>query len=177
MKKQILLIALLIAIAYSCTEDKTYITEETYYINEADLKASQMEQIGSLFESIARQPEAAEELINATETMLYLNISELLPISDTLVAKRGEARGKAFSAMFEAIARQPEAKTILNEVAVQFLGKYDESIINEEMLDFQKAYASPGIITGIARNPMTYNEMDTICQDFFNCNLDELIIE
>ena len=55
MKKHLFILIALFA--FSCTDDYTYITEEYNIETEADIKAYKMEQIGPLFESIARQPE------------------------------------------------------------------------------------------------------------------------
>jgi hypothetical protein len=167
---------ILIAITmFSCTDDYTYITEEQNTELEADIKAYQMRAIGPLFESIARQPEMSEGLINSAEAMLYENITDILPISDTLEIERGMARGYSFASMFDAIARQPEAIDIFEDVATQFLGKYDATIISDKMLEFQKTIASVSLMEALARQPEAYNDMDTVCQDFFNCNLDEII--
>lgn len=175
MKKLLLLFAFALFIFNSCTDESTYYNEELYFLNEPDIKANQMQQVGNLFENIARQPEMADELINATEAVLYSNITDILPISDTLVKQRGQARGYAFSALFEAIARQPEARYILDDAAAQFLGEYDSSIISDEMNEFQKAFASSGLVSGMARQPEMYSYMDTICGKYFNCNFENMI--
>lgn len=175
MKKFLLLLMFVPFIFNSCTDESTYYNEELYFLNEPDIKANQMQQVGNLFENIARQPEMADELINATEAVLYSNITDILPISDTLVKQRGEARGIAFSALFQAIARQPEARYILDDAAAQFLGEYDSSIISNEMNEFQKTFASTGLIEGIARQPEMYSYMDTICGKYFNCDFEDLV--
>lgn len=167
------LIILLSIFLFSCTDDYTYITEELE--EPVDLKALKMEMVGPVFESIARQPEMAQGFINAAEAMLYKDISEILPISDSFVVERGIARGKAFSTMFESIGRQPEAIEYFEIAATKFLGKYDAEIISDEMLEYQKIYSITSLVEALARQPEAYNDMDTVCQDFFNCNLGELL--
>lgn len=149
MKNKILLIVIVLtSILFSCTKEEN----EFIMIEEMDLKAYKMGQIASLFESIARQPEAADVLIRATE-MLYTDYTELLPISDKAIEQRGEARGNAFSELFDAIARQPEAFNILDFAAMKFLGEYNSSYISDELLDVTKAYAMRGLNQSLARQP------------------------
>ena len=120
--------------------------------SEVDLKALQMEQIASLFDAIARQPEAADFLIGATET-LYEDYTLLLPLSDKAILQRGQARGIAFSGLFEAIGRQPEAFPKLDSAAAKFLGVYDAAEISDELLDFTRAYSVSALNESIARQP------------------------
>lgn len=144
MKKQILFIPIVLLLTLvSCEKDE---------VDEYDIKASKMEQIGSLFYSIARQPEAADVLIKSAE-MLYYDYKELLPISDMAITQRGKARGASFSMLFEAIAMQPEAHDVLDSAAEKFLGKYDPSYINDELLDVTKTFSASVLIESIARQP------------------------
>lgn len=176
MKKVLLIFTVLLTSLLSCTEEgDTYLTEEIFILNEPDIKAYKLEQVAPLFDGIARQPEMAEGLINAAEVMLYDNFTDLLPISDTLVAERGSARGFAFSSMFDAMARQPESIPIIDSVATKFLGVHDDSYINDEMLAYTKVFASRGLLDGLARQPENYDKLDPICLKYFNCNLEELL--
>lgn len=135
--------------------------------NKFDIKALQMEQIGSLFESIARQPEAANKLINSTE-LLYTDYTELLPISDKSIYQRGKGRGLAFGKLFESIARQPEAYTDLELAAEKFLGEYNASYISNELLDITKAYAMSSLNESIARQPEARPSFNSICKKYLN---------
>lgn len=175
MKKIILFLVFVPFVFNSCTDESIYYNEELYIVNEPDIKAEKMQQVGYLFESIARQPEMAEELVKATEGVLYSNITDLLPISDTLEKQRGMARGSAFSLLFESIARQPEARYMLDDAAARFLGEYDSAMISDELNEFQKTFASTGLIEGIARQPEMQAYMDTICVKYFNCDFEELV--
>ena len=120
--------------------------------SEVDIKALKMAQIYSLFEAIARQPEAADVLINATR-VVYHDYTELLPLSDEAVPQRGEARGTAFSGLFEAIARQPEAFNKLDSAATIFLGEYSSSYISDELLEYSKVFSVTALNESIARQP------------------------
>lgn len=146
MKKQILFIPIVLLLTLvSCENDE---------IDEFDIKASKMEQIGSLFYSIARQPEAADLLIKSAE-MLYSDYTELLPISDMAITQRGMARGESFSMLFEAITMQPEAFNILDSAAEKFLGRYNSSYISDELLDVTKTYSISILLESLARQPET----------------------
>ena len=132
-----------------------------------DIKAFKMEQAGSVFESIARQPEAAEVLISAT-ALLYNDYTELLPISDEAVMERGRARGIAFSTMFESIGRQPEAYDMLDSAAARFLGAYDPSFISDEMLEVTKAYSVAALNESIGRQPAADSLFNLATQKYLN---------
>lgn len=155
----------------SCDNEKTVI------LNESDIKASKMEQIGELFENVARQPKVSDDLIKTAEIMLYKNYPELLPISDKSVSLRGKARGYAYGKMFEGLARQPKAAPLLDTIAEQFLSKYDSEIISDELLEYTIIYASPFIIQGMARQPEIIGEYSNFCKKYLNCSLDDLIEE
>lgn len=146
MKKQILLIPVLLLITlFSCKE-------EDFNDDEFDQKASKIEQIGSLFDAIARQPESADELIKLTEN-LYKDYTELLPLSDKAIILRGKARGYAFSELFNSIARQPDAFNKLDSAATKFLGIYNSNEISDELLDVTITYTFAALNENIARQP------------------------
>lgn len=174
MKKQFLLTSILfLLILSSCKKDEnTYVTnQETYNIKEDfDIKASKMEQIGGLFESIARQPEAAKILISSAE-LVYKDYTELLPISDTAIEQRGKARGVAFSALLASIARQPEVFNELDSAAAKFLGKYDTSYISNELLDISRTYTVKALNESIARQPEADSLFNIICKKYLNFEL------
>lgn len=76
----------------------------------SDYKANQMYSTLSLYESIARQPEMAKELMQATAKLAqYDTITAIAPLDKEAEVERGTARGKCLAACFSAIARQPEA--------------------------------------------------------------------
>jgi len=163
MKKQIFLVSVILLTVLSCKkEENNYIVNDTF-----DVKAYKMEQIGSLFESIARQPEAADLLINSTE-MLYSDYTELLPLSDKAIELRGEARGIAFSMLFSSIARQPEAFDVLDSAATKFLGTYDPSYISDELADITKIYAMTGLNEAIARQPEADSLFNIVSKKYLN---------
>lgn len=132
-----------------------------------DIKACKMEQMVSLFASMARQPEASELLIKATE-MLYQDISVLYPISDKAIVERGKARGLAFGSLFESIARQPEAFNKLDSAATKFLGIYDPGYISDELLEITKAYSATAMNEAIARQPEADSLFNLVCTKYFN---------
>lgn len=153
MKKQILLIPIVLFLAIlSCKKEE--VKEVKGNTNEEfDLKASKMEQVGSLFEAIARQPEIADALIKSTETLLYTDYTELLPLSDKAIVQRGKARGAAFGKLFYSIAQQPESYNKMDSAAMKFLGKYDISYISDELLEITKTYAIALLNESLARQP------------------------
>lgn len=164
MKKiKLLLPVFLILMAFSCS--KTEYVENPD--EEFDLKASKIEQIGSLFEAIARQPEAYEVLVNSTK-LIYSNYTELLPLSDKAIVQRGKARGAAFGSLFAAIARQPEAYQVLDDAATVFLGPYKADEISDELLEITKAYCIASLYESIARQPEAFPSFNAICKKFLN---------
>jgi hypothetical protein len=116
-----------------------------------------MEQVGPIFESIARIPEAFDMQIKVTSE-LYPNISELLPISDKAIIQRGKARGHSFGLLFYAVSRNPMAIDKLDSAAARFLGAYNKEMVNEELEEITKRYAIPWLNKALARNP----EMDSL---------------
>jgi hypothetical protein len=137
-------------------------------VNESDIKAEKTQQVGYLSKSIAQK----KELVKTTESVIYANITDLLPIADTLVKQRGTARGSAFILLFESIARQREAHYILDDAASHFLGEYD---ISQELTEFPKTFACPGLIEGIARQPEMQAYMAPLCVKYFHCDYAYLV--
>jgi F0F1-type ATP synthase membrane subunit c/vacuolar-type H+-ATPase subunit K len=164
MKNKALLISILfLLIMSSCTKKEfVYDEDETF-----DLKASKMEQIGSLFDAIARQPEAADQLVKATEG-LYTDISELLPISDKAIVQRGKARGYAFGMLLSSIARQPEAFDDMDAAARKFLGVYNSDDISDELAEITKTYATAALNQSIARQPEADSLFNVVCKRYMN---------
>ncbi|HNX65283.1 MAG TPA: hypothetical protein PKH02_00295 [Bacteroidales bacterium] len=164
MKSHIFLFSiLLVFLVTSCTKKEfVYDEDETF-----DLKASKMEQVGSLFESIARQPEAADQLVKATEG-IYTDISELLPISDRAIVQRGKARGYSFGLLLTSIARQPEAFEDLDAAAKKFLGEYNSDYISDELAEITKTYATAALNESIARQPEADSLFNVVCKRYMN---------
>jgi len=162
MKKQILLIPIVLLFTLvSCENDE---------VDEFDIKASKMEQIGSLFNSIARQPEAADVLIKSAE-MLYSDYTELLPISDMAIEQRGKARGASFSMLFEAIAMQPEVFNILDSAAGKFLGRYNSSYISDELLDVTKTFSTSMLLESLSRQPEADSLLNLVSIKYLNFDI------
>jgi F0F1-type ATP synthase membrane subunit c/vacuolar-type H+-ATPase subunit K len=136
----------------------------------SDIKAIKMQAVGYLFESIARQPEQFTRLIKAT-TMLYSDYTELLPLNDKWVAERGKARGIALGNMFDAMARQPEMIQVMDSVAEKFLGRYNSSYINAEILDYSRIYASSYILEALARQPEISLAIDTLSLKYLDSGI------
>jgi hypothetical protein len=161
MKKQILILPIVLLLAlFSCTEKER--DEEEF-----DLKAAKMEQIGGLFDAIARQPEMADFMIKTSENN-YNNFAELLPISDKAIIQRGKARGAAFSQLFLSISRQPEAFSKLDFAATKFLGQYNSVDISDELLDITIAYSITGLNEALARQPEADSLFNLACKKYLN---------
>lgn len=135
-----------------------------------DIKAFKISQVWMLFESIARQPEASESLIKATE-ILYTDYHQLLPLSDKAVADRGRARGMAVGGLFTAIARQPEAVDILDAAAEQFLGAYDPAIFSVEMMEYARITAATALMESITRLPEAIANINYFSSKYLNYTL------
>lgn len=136
----------------------------------SDIKAIKMAQIASLFESIARQPEASDVLISSTE-ILYSDYTELLPISDKNINERGESRGYSFGLMFEAVVRQPDAFQSIDEAAEKFLGEYNADYISDNLLDVTRAYSLPFINSSIARNPEADSLLNIMSEKYLDFDI------
>lgn len=127
-----------------------------------DINALKMSQVGSLFESIARQPEASNTLIQATE-MLFYDYTELLPFSDSTI----EQRGYALASLFESIARQPEAYGILDSAATKFLGEFNPSYMSNDFVEGKaRGIALNNMFVSIARQPQEYGKIDSLATKF-----------
>lgn len=163
MKNQVLLLSILLLVFMSSCTKKEYFDEDEAF----DLKASKMEQTGSLFDAIARQPEASDQLIRATEG-IYSDISELLPISDKAIVQRGKARGYAFGMLLTSISRQPEAFDQLDAAARKFLGVYDPQIISDELAEITRTYAAASLYESLARQPEADSLFNVVCKRYMN---------
>ena len=148
----------------------TACTENTYETDVIDIKASKINQIGTLFDNIARQPEMANELM-ATAAFIYTDYTALLPLSDKAVDQRGTARGNAIGKLLVSISRQPEAFEILDKAAERFLGKYDAVFISDELLEYSKVAAQSGLIDALARQPEAKNSLNAICVKYLNYSI------
>jgi F0F1-type ATP synthase membrane subunit c/vacuolar-type H+-ATPase subunit K len=167
MKKQVLLITIMLLSALlSCKKEEN----DDNLDDSFDIKASKMEQIGGLFEAIARQPEMADELINATE-LIYTDYSELLPLSDQAIIQRGKARGYAFGMLFYSVAMQPEIFNKLDFAATKFLGKYNSDDISDELLDITRTYAVNGLNESLARQPEADSLFNVISKRYLNFDI------
>ena len=165
MKKQTLIIVFVSLLTlFSCTDD--LICE----CNEIDIKASKMEQIGPLFESIARNPDSYNSLIKVTEE-LYSDYTELLPLTDRAVLQRGKARGQSFGLLFYAISRNPSVFDKFDSVAAKFLGEYDSSYINAEMEEITKTFAIDGLNEALARNPEADSIYNIVTKKYLNFDI------
>ncbi len=151
---------------FSCTKNEAIENTDDAF----DLKASKMEQIGGLFDAIARQPEAADMLIEASK-LVYTNYTELLPLSDRAIVQRGKARGIAFSMLFDAIARQPEAYNKLDSAATIFLGEYDPAEISNRLLEITKAYSVNALNESIARQPEAFGSFNLVCKKYLDFDI------
>jgi len=164
MKNRVLLLSIiLLSFMTSCTKKEFIYDEDTTF----DLKAEKMGQIGSLFEGIARQPEVADQLVHATES-LYTDYTELLPISDQAIVQRGIARGHSFGMLLLSIAVQPEAFDDMDAAAAKFLGVYDPDYISDELAEITKTYAVTYLNESIARQPEADSLFNLICKKYMN---------
>jgi len=132
------------------------------YNNNVDVNALKMSQLSSLFDAIARQPEAASDLINATE-MLYYDYTELLPFSDKTIEQRGIALGS----LFDAIARQPEAFDKLESAAIKFLGEFTPSNMSTDFVEGKaRGLAFHSSFDALARQPEAFGKIESAATKF-----------
>lgn len=123
--------------------------------------------IVELFESMARQPEASEELdVAATKFIGAFKVSQLT--NDPNID--GTSRGIALSGLFVSIARQPEAFDRLESAATKFLGDYDSAIFNDDVIEVAKAFAISGLNESLARQPEAADLYNLITVKFLDFN-------
>ncbi len=152
----------------SCEYDDMVIAE--YY------KIDKITSIQTLFDNIARQPEAADDLINAAERIAgYSDISELTPVGIYISRDFGYARGACIAACAQAVARQPEIFDVLLDAAVKFLGAYNSPGITAQINSYSKVKALPGILEGIARQPEILNQYKELCNTLLGVDLTDEI--
>lgn len=140
----------------------SYLIEMINDSDTADINALKMAQLASLFESISRQPEAYNILINATE-MLYFDYTELLPFSDKTI----EQRGLALGSLFDGIARQPGAYSKFDSAATKFLGEFNPSYMSDDFIEGKtRGLAFSNLFDGIARQPEAHGKFDSTATKF-----------
>ena len=169
MKKCIssLLLLLVIFLFISCEDGSLSLPEEDY-------KALQISQLVSMFEAIARQPESADNIISATQSLLYNSYEDILPLNDQAVYQRGIAVGTALGAMFAAVARQPEAVGTLDGAAELLIGPYSAGHLTGDLLIYARAAAATALNDSIARQPAIFATFNELCIKYLNATLTEV---
>ncbi|MBN2652791.1 MAG: hypothetical protein JXR63_10450 [Spirochaetales bacterium] len=127
------------------------------------------------FESIARQPEAATQIIKTSESLLYKSYNDLLPLYDEEIEDSeyviGAAFGLSFGHFIEAYARQPEAKVTLDSVAEQFLGPFSAGHLSPKLIESAKIEAAPYIFQAIARQPEIFEGINEFCLKYLGVDI------
>jgi len=138
-------------------------------------KVDQIASVRTLFESIARQPEAAEQLITTAERVAgYSDIAELAPISPAIMREFGYARGECIGACAEALGRQPEMAQTLIELGVQFLGEAGSEEIPDSANAYSKVRALPLLLESIARQPEAFDLLNELSITLLGIDLEEV---
>ncbi len=137
-------------------------------------KVDRIASVQMLFESISRNPEAADNLIRTAENIAgYSKISDLAPIGECISREFGYARGDCIAACAEAIVRQPEFSETLIEVAEKFLGTSEDPEITSDINDYSRVRALPGILESIARQPEELNKINQMSLALLGVDLTE----
>ncbi|MFA5769674.1 MAG: hypothetical protein WC871_09070 [Bacteroidales bacterium] len=145
------------------------IEPEEYY------KVDQIASVEMLFESIARQPEAADQLIATAERLAgYSDIAELAPISPAISREFGYARGECIGACADALARQPEMAETLIQVAVKFLGEAGSEEISDTVNAYSKVKALQLLLESIARQPELFDLFNQLSITLLGVDLDDV---
>lgn len=138
-------------------------------------KVDQIASVRTLFESIARQPEAAEQLITTAERVAgYSDIAELAPISPAIMREFGYARGECIGACAEALGRQPEMAQTLIQLGVQFLGEAGSEEIPDSANAYSKVRALPLLLESLARQPEAFDLLNQLCITLLGIDLEEV---
>jgi len=143
--------------------------EELLAISKTNFKKTKQlkrgEVIGSLLESIARQPATAQQLDSITTKFIgAFDASQLTgdPVID------GQSRGIAISELIEGIARQPEAFEVLTTTATKFLGDFDPVIFSNETIDVARDFTIGRLNFAIARQPEGIDLYNSVTKQFLN---------
>ncbi|MFA7089405.1 MAG: hypothetical protein WC128_05225 [Bacteroidales bacterium] len=138
-------------------------------------KVDQISSVEMLFESIARQPEAADQLIATAERVAgYSSIAELAPISPSIWRQFGYARGECIGACAVALARQPEMSELLIQVAVQFLGEAGSEEISDTVNAYSKVKALSLLLESLARQPEVFDLFNQLSITLLGVDLDDV---
>lgn len=169
MKKciSVLLLLLVIFLFISCEDGSLSIPDEDY-------KALQISQLTGMFESISRQPEAADDIISATQALLYNSYEDILPLNDQAIYQRGVAVGTALGSLFEAVARQPEAADTLDGAAELLIGPYSAGHLTGDLLNYARAAVSKPLNESIARQPECFDTFNLLCIKYLNVTIADI---
>jgi F0F1-type ATP synthase membrane subunit c/vacuolar-type H+-ATPase subunit K len=138
-------------------------------------KVDQIASIETLFESIARQPEAADQLIATAERVAgYSDIAELAPISPSISREFGYARGQCIGACAEALGRQPEMAETQMQLAVRLLGEAGSEEISDTVNAYSKVKALPLLLESIARQPEAFDLFNQLSITLLGVNLEDV---
>jgi len=137
-------------------------------------KVYQIASVETLFESISRQPEAADKLIATAERVAgYSDIAELAPIPPSIWRQFGYARGECIGACAVALARQPELSELLIQLGIQFLGEAGSEEIQDSVNAYSKVIALPLLLESIARQPEAFNLFNQLSITLLGVELEE----
>ena len=101
----------------ACSDEGDVVTIYNGDTFTSDYKASQMFSTLSLYENIARQPEAYDDIVWAAEK--FLGTTEIKSMSEKILKY---SRLYALEGVTEAVARQPEIVDLFDSFSVKFLG-------------------------------------------------------
>ncbi len=138
-------------------------------------KVDQIASVQMLFESIARQPEAADQLIATAERVAgYSDIAELAPISPGISREFGYARGECIGACAVALSRLPGIDETLIQVAVKFLGEAGSEEISDTVNAYSKVRALPLLLESLARQPEVFDIFNQLSITLLGVDLEEV---
>lgn len=156
----------------ACSDEGDDVTIYNGDASTSDYKASQLYSTLSLYENIARQPEMAKKLMQATAKLAqYDTITAIAPLDEEAEAERGIARGKCLAVCFSAIARQPEAYHDIVWAAEKFLGTTEIESMSEKILKYSRLYALEGVTEAMARQPEAVGLFDAFSMKFLGIGI------
>ena len=166
------LMAVCLLFFVACSDEGDDVTIYNGDVFTSDYKASQIYSTFSLYENIARQPEKAKELIQATAKLAqYDTITAITPLDKEAEVERGTARGKCLAACFSAIARQPDAYDNMAWAAEKFLGTTEIESMSEKILKYSRLYALEGVSDAMARQPEIIDLLDSFAMKFLGTGI------
>lgn len=171
MTRSLALFALCFGLACAgCSKDTYYETPSFSYdgttFYSEDVKASRIAATADIFDAIARQPEAADDIIRNGQSMLMGSYQDLLPLKGQGYDEdRSLARGVALKGLFGSLSRNPELYVEQGRASSIFLGPFDANLLPEGS-GRGRGEAVAGLFEALSRQPEAASDLDALAETY-----------